>query len=175
MSLDIDVANEETGEMMDMNWLRNPFGLCNWAEDTYRYETKLDNVPEEQSLYYVINHWSYDNSDNVDKPLFLEVVQRYAEPILKVTKGYFWFPLERFPDNLSYHVIPKKKGIDVKKGLKESDIVYCNKKIGLPIEHCATFVDLGHANLEYYKNWYRDLIRFAEILQHPKSRFYCSN
>jgi hypothetical protein len=180
MSLDISVSNPATGEEMEMNWLRNPFGLCSWAEDTLLYEAKLEAVPEEQSLWFVINHWSYDKSANVNKPLFLQVVQRYGGVILSVEKGYFWFPLDRFPDNLAYHLEPGKSIDALRSSLRDGnvingDITYYQDKIGLPIEQCAKFVRLGRSDLARYKDWYRDLIRFAEILQTPEAVFYCSN
>ena len=90
MSLDIYVTNTRTDEKMDMNWLRNPFGLCSWAENNYTYFTERE-PPEDKSLWYVINHWNYDKSVQVDKPLFLEVVKRYGNIIMKLDRGYFWF------------------------------------------------------------------------------------
>lgn len=175
MSLDIWIRNEATGQELDMNWLRNPFGLCNWAEDTYLYETKQESVSEEQSLWYVINHWSYGYSEQVDKPLFLEVVQKYGEVILNAKKGFFWFPLDKFPDNLSYHVKPHH-AMEISNLLGTGDVEYYGKQIGASMEQVAKFVDLGHLNgLEGYKDWYRQLIEFAEVLQHPDSKFYCSN
>jgi hypothetical protein len=180
MSLDISVNNPVTGESMELNWLRNPFGLCAWAEDTLLYETKTEAAPEGQSLYYAINHWNYDKSSGVDKPLFRQVVQRYGEVILNVEKGYFWFPLDRFPDNLSCHIAPGKNVNDLQSSLRDGnvvngDFVRYQDKIGVPIEQCAKFISLGHADLEYYKGWYGELIHFAEILQAPDAVFYCSN
>lgn len=175
MSLDIWIRNEVTGQDLDMNWLRNPFGLCNWAEDTYLYETKYESVPEEQSLYYVVNGWSYDESGKVDKPLFLEIVQRYGKVILNVNKGFFWFHRDKFPDNLSYHVKPHHT-MEISNLLGTSNVQHYSDKIGLRMEDVTKFVDLGHKNgLADYKIWYRQLINFAEALQHPDSVFYCSN
>ncbi len=107
MSLDISVTSKHTGESMDMNWLRNPFGLCPWAEANYIYVTK--SIP--------------------------------------------------FPDN-----------------------VFHDRQIGIPMDYfsnpCFHLSDKYRPDahtLTHYQDWYRDLIKFAEMLQDPDAVYYCSN
>ena len=183
MSLDISVMSKHTGESMDMNWLRNPFGLCPWAEANYNYATERQ-PPEEQSLWYVINHWNYDTSDQVDKPLFLEVVKRYGVVLHQLERGYFFFT-ETGLEQFVWPCVGVTSMVEIRRG-QPPDIVTVGrgeeKEYGLPMEKfgdpCYHLSDRyrPHAHtLGHYLSWYRDLIRFAEILQEPDASFYCSN
>jgi len=181
MSLDIDVHNTRTDERMEMSWLRNPYGLCTWAEANYLYTTKSIPFPDEKSLWYVINHWCYDTSEQVDKPLFLEVVKRYAEVILKLEKGYFWFDVSSFMSFVLPHmdVLPTE---DFFKQTRIKDNVFHDRQIGIPMDYfsnpCFHLSDKYRPDahtLTHYQDWYRDLIKFAEMLQDPDAVYYCSN
>lgn len=174
MSLDISVTNKRTGDYLEMNWLRNPFGLCQWAEDNYLYVHKLERVPEEESLWYVINHWNYDKAVQVDRRLMLSTVQRYGECLTEMERGFFWFDLARFPQNLSTHIVPDKLHLPYF-GMGYCINVYHNDKVGIPIEDTARSVDLSHKTLADYQQWYWQLIDFAHALQDPDAQFYCSN
>ena len=186
MSLDIDVKNTRTGKSMEMNWLRNPFGLCTWAENNYSYAMERD-VPEEKSLWYVINHWNYDKSEQVDKPLFLEVVKRYGDVIMMLDKGYFWFNEPNFNQFIQPHLDvlpPSSDRAFIMVGF-ESTVRYHFDQVeylGIPMQYlghpCFHLSDKyypDHHTLDHYKQWYADLIKFAEILQDPDAVFYCSN
>lgn len=61
MSYDITVTTEDLE--LDMNWLRNSFGLCTFAEN---------NIGDGQnSLWHVCNDHAYDDSNNVDRAKLL--------------------------------------------------------------------------------------------------------
>lgn len=182
MGLDISVGYPD-GPSREMNWLRNPFGLCNWAEANYNYVTKQE-PPEEQRLWYVINHWNYSKSVDVDRKLFLDVVKRYGEVILSLTKGYYWFDVSGYIQFVEPHlsVIPRHDplaGLGIGDGsLRIVDSVYHDRQIGIPVDYFnhACF-GLRHCNDRLAKNqdWYRELMEFAEMLQDPETVFYCSN
>ena len=182
MGLSIHVSNEETGENLSMNWLRNPYGLCNWAEENYNFQTESKPDDEsEQRLWYVVNHWSYGQSSQVDKALFLSVVKRYGDVLLNDLKqGYFFFPersLEQFV-NPHLSLVPDMP-IGRFPGVTVVQPEY--KVYGLPMEYfahpCFNLSNKYHPSmhtLQHYQAWFAELVRFAEVLQHPQSVFYCS-
>jgi len=186
MSLDIGVSNARTGESMDMNWLRNPYGLCQWAEDNFAYAMEREPV-EEKSLWYVINHWNYDKSEQVDKPLFLEVVKRFGDVIMMLDRAYFWFTEKSFEQFIQPYlsVLPPSSSKEFKQYSFEGIVRYHLEKIehiGIPMQYLGhSCFDLSskyrpdHHTLDHYKNWYQELIKFAEMLQDPDAVFYCSN
>lgn len=181
MSLDISVYNPETGETIDMNWLRNPYGLCNWAEANYNYKTESRPDDEsEQRLWHVVNNWAYDTSDQVDRKLFLDVVRRYGQVLLHdLNQGYFFFTekgLEQFVlPHLSLVQVPIYEPPAVKIG-------YPHKEYGIPMDYlghsCFGLSDRYRSDahtLRHYQAWCQQLIDFAELLQVPGTTFYCSN
>ncbi len=183
MSLDISVTNKRTDESMDMNWLRNPFGLCNWAEANFNYATESEPAYE-QSLHYAINHWNYDKADQVDKPFFLEVVKRYGIVLHQLERGYFFFT-EKGLEQFVWPCVGITSMIEIRRG-QPPDIVRVGrgeeKEYGLPMEKfgdpCYHLSDKYRPNahtLTHYQDWYRELITFAERLQDPDAVFYCSN
>ena len=186
MSLDIYVTNTRTDEKMDMNWLRNPFGLCSWAENNYTYFTERE-PPEDKSLWYVINHWNYDKSVQVDKPLFLEVVKRYGSIIMRLDRGYFWFNEGGFRQFIQPHldVLPMSSDQAFESYGFEATVRYHfdqKEYIGIPMSYlrhpCFGLSDKSRPDahtLIRYRLWYQQLIDFAEMLQDPDAVFYCSN
>ena len=183
MSLDISLLKKPEGEIKEgqqleeiasMNWLRNPFGLCNWAEDNF----KAVGAKTDTELWYVINHWNYKDSPNVDKKLFKSVVDSYWKVLQKIDKGYFFFDVycyiqfiephrDKFPDEFIAAMDSKKIA-----GLNHK----LESKIGIPMEHfIPEIIDLGGMDLEKYKNWFFELVKFAEKLQDEDVIFYCSN
>ncbi len=81
MSYNISVSSRDGG--YDMNWLRNPFGLCQFAED---------NAGDgDQSLWHVCNDHSYEQSMNVDRGRFLRVVSDYWDRIRGLESAHFFF------------------------------------------------------------------------------------
>lgn len=184
MSLDIYVTNSKTGESRDMNWRRNPYGLCNWSEANYNFRTESKPDDEsEQRLWHVINNWNYDESDQVDRRLFLEVVQRYGRVLINdLQQGYFFFSERALEQFVMPHLsIVPDMPIGVAPGVTITNPDK-SKEYGLPMEYfghpCFGLSDRHrpHAHtLEYYKQWFGELIAFAEMLQDPDAVFYCSN
>ncbi len=173
MSLDIDVRNTRTDESMDMNWLRNPYGLEYWARTNYLYVTK-EEQPEEKSLWYVINNWNYDKSEQVDKSLFLEVVKQHGDIILSLERGYFWFTESAFRQFVQPHwdvLSMFAKDIITYQDLQGINMEY----FGHPDFHLSDKYRPHAHTLARYQDWYRELIKFAEMLQDPDAVYYCSN
>ena len=161
MSLDISISrNGET--LAEINWLRNPFGLCQWAEDN----TITPDSP--YGLHYVCNAWAYGRSSQIDRKLFLTVVLDYWQQVQKLKHGYFWFA----PRQYQQFVMPYAQFLSSRDGIKESKM-----RTAIPMEHFShAAFDLGGAHtLEAYKNWFARLAHIAELLQSPDVDFYCSN
>jgi len=180
MSLDISLTKRDGGEVMEMNWLRNPFGLCQWAEDNARHM----GLEPRKSLWYVINHWSYDKSRRVNRPLFRDVVYEYANKLIELSNGYYFFDLPSYRQFIEPHIdflpIDGNRGGFGIKWIEGSKYDVLGSKVGrlmVPIEHFAKHqcFHLPDVSLGYYKKWYDDLIEFAELLQNREFRFYCSN
>jgi hypothetical protein len=112
MSLDIHLETAK-GESHRMNWLRNPYGLCQWIEDNAKLPAKIldvlverakahDEVASEEEkypktahpaslLWFVINRWCYDKAPQIDRQLFLDVVKAYSSEVEKLERGYYFF------------------------------------------------------------------------------------
>jgi hypothetical protein len=156
MSLDLTLYIEENGEeeiIADMNWLRNPFGLVNFVQ------SNLDEK-REPNLYYVCNEWSYSKGNQVDRKLFKEVVDWYAERFLKLDKMYATFDSFR---SLKAQIPEIAFG---------EDLTYPAK---IPIEKFEGYRGFRDNQIEFYKNWMRELQDFANKLQDERTIFYCSN
>jgi len=178
MSLDIALYDKADGEeIIAMNWLRNPFGLCQWAED---------NAGDgEQSLWYVCNAWAYDKGKDVDRVGFKRVVDAYWERIQKLERGYYWFDLPAYRDIVERNCgwIPYELG-GSRLGASPAESHYVDErynkkrdKLGIPMEYftAGVFHLAGQNTLEHYKDWFAELVKFAELLQDTALEFYCSN
>lgn len=180
MGLDIYLNDRKTGEeVMWLNWLRNPFGLCNWAQDTV-HEFILP--PPRERLWYVINHWSYAKSKNVNRGKFLEVVNWYFSKIRLLDSGYFFFDLPSYIQFIQGKIdkLPQENvfpGVERIVGSKYS----LNDRLMIPMDYLERVCDLRRESemsvtlLQHYKGWFARLVEFAESLQNPKYSFYCSN
>lgn len=174
MSLSISLY-ENNSEIASMNWLRNPFGLERWAEANTEYATRECNISFKLpvTLWDVCNKWSYDDSEKIDRTLFKVVVDTYSSVIQQLEHGYFWFDLHSVMQFIApkYSSFPKDLDWNRIKGSK-----YHNDTLGVPQEY---FGDIcggdGNCNLDYYKNWFGELVEFADELQHKEYTFYCSN
>ena len=179
MSLSISLY-ENNSEIASMNWLRNPFGLERWAEGNFKYATKGFAIPVtlSASLWDVCNKWSYDDSSNVDRPLFKFVVDIYNSVIQKLEIGYYWFGVSEFMQFVLPHVdvLPAAPfGGDCYR--IKGNIFYADK-VGIPQEywvHIWPKNEVRLCKLGHYKMWFTELVEFAELLQDPAYVFYCSN
>src|SRR5437870_1054031 len=104
MGLDMTVTHTRTGESREMSWLRNPYGLERWTSNNYTYAMERE-PPEEQSLWFVLNTWNYDKAEQINKPLFLEVVKRYSKVIMQLEQAYFWFDEAGFKQFIKPHLL----------------------------------------------------------------------
>ena len=172
MSLDIALIDKDDNEVLSMNWLRNPFGLCQWAEDNTPHLTYHG-----KDLYYVCNHWAYKMGNRINRPLFKEVVDLYWAEIQKLERGYFHFDLPEYFQFVHQHyhlfpIVPGYQHIAIKDSLYDNE-----RRIAIPQEY------FGHADfslgncytLDHYKAWFKQLVDFAERLQDKNLKFYCSN
>lgn len=167
MSLDISlVKHNET--VVRMNWLRNPFGLCEWAEKNAAYvEFKIG----KKDLWYVCNNWNYENSNKVNRTLFKKVVDKYWPIIKGLKRGYFFFGLPSYLQFIQPHLKEfSGEGID---GIRYDE----HKNLVIPQEYFnKECFHLRDSSLERYKKWFLELVEFAELLQRDKQcEFYCSN
>ena len=173
MSLDISVSKDGE-ELASINWLRNPFGLEQWAERNVGDKVSNFGI----TLYDVCNNWAYDEAKNVDRKLFKDIVDLYWEEIKRLEIGYFFFNFREF-----LNFIPGLNGFpkDVPEFgsvLKISKAVWKGDLYGIPQEY---FYDnsryhLGsNYSLRFYKSWFKELVDIAELLQDPETEFYCSN
>lgn len=173
MGLDIYLYDADDKEVMSMNWLRNPFGLCRWAEDNI----ELDCLPSDTTLWYVCNHWSYSNGNNIDRKLFLDVVKAYKEAIDKLTTSYFYFNVSSYqqfveplrlaePYQVGGHVVSHRV----------PNAIFKEGMIGIPVDQYGHRFNLGSCcTTKAYKKWFNKLHEFAKLLQDDSLRFYCSN
>lgn len=174
MSLDISITNKKTGDVREMNWLRNPFGLCNWAEDNLNFIIK-DEPKEEDSLYYVVNHWNYKKGSKVNRVKFREVVLWYWQILEDLKEGYFFLDAVGIMDYVmsKSHLFPMSHSFGSPRIEKA---VYHDRTIGIPMEYFDNIAfDLSNSSLEGYKEWFSQLVEFAELLQNKDYKFYCSN
>ncbi len=171
LGLDISVTTPE-GEEVELNWLRNPFGLCNWAEDNVHPKVK-------RGLWYVCNHWSYKKSSRVNRPLFKGGVLAYWREIKELKQGYFVFDLPSYRQFIEPNIshLPTEppnpfSSVCRIKGSKYTD----DKRLMVPMEHFDSLAfHLSVPRLGSYQDWFKRLVYAAELLQRPDTKFYCSN
>lgn len=172
MSLNLYLYTE-TEEVASLNWLRNPFGLCQWAED---------NFGGEGMLYMVCNQWAYDNGANIDRTLFKSVVDNYWHQISESTTSYFWFnetqynrfikPHEKyFPGGILGRIIGSQVTPDNRVGIPLS---YFDKELPEPLSLKRRHQQ-DSTMKEIYVNWFKELVDFADKLQNTLYTFYCEN
>ena len=161
MSLNISLRDKETDEeIMSLNWLRNPFGLERWAGDNVG---EVINVPIRQRLGYVCNNWNYEKSNEIDRQLFKEVVDGYWTALQKREVGYFVFDLPEYRQFVEG---------DIGRKLEFEDYGYRKDHTEIAIK-MECFCE--YPSLQEYKEWFYQLVLFAEKLQDPNVVFHCSN
>ncbi|MGC2239151.1 MAG: hypothetical protein WA584_23550 [Pyrinomonadaceae bacterium] len=155
MSLKISVGKnysaDDFEDIAEINWLRNPFGLQAVVEA---------NVLEKHdpTLWDVCNRWSYAEAKNIDRLLFKETIDWYAERFYALEQIYIFFGSERSLKQF----IPTAQSITF--------------PARFTVESIAEECHLGRVGSTYgYKNWMRELQKIAEILQNPETEFYCTN
>ena len=161
MSLDISISRNGT-TLAEINWLRNPFGLCQWAEDN----VIVPDTPHD--LYYVCNHWAYSQSLEIDRELFGRVVLDYWQQVQAIERGYFWFT----PLQYKQLVMPYAKLLPSRDSIHKTET-----HTEIPMEYFSNNAfRLGpNCTLQGYKDWFAKLVHIAALLQEPDVEFYCSN
>jgi len=173
MSLDISVSKDGE-ELASINWLRNPFGLEQWAERNVGDKVSHFGI----TLYDVCNNWAYDEAKNIDRKLFKDIVDLYWEEIRRLERGYFFFNFQEYVGLIPYyHGFPVEK--PTFRNITEiKDAIWKGDLYGIPQEyfhddakfHMGSFYTLGQ-----YQSWFKVLVDLAELLQDPEIEFYCSN
>ena len=171
MSLDLYLYDQDGLMLATLNWIRCPFGLCNWAED---------NAGDgEQSLWYVCNAWAYDKGKDVDRVGFKRVVDAYWERIQQLERGYYWFDLPAYRDIVERNCgwIPYELGGGGASRYVDERYNEKRDKLGIPMEYftAGVFHLAGQNTLKHYKEWFYILVRFAELLQDETTTFHCTN
>ena len=172
MSLDLYLCTD-TEEIASMTWLRNPFGLCQWAED---------NFGGDGMLAFVCNQWAYDKCEEIDRAMFKRVVDEYWERIKQAPTSYFWFNETQYNQFLrpyeSYFVK------DIVGGIRGRLVTIDNRK-GIPISYfdkpdlpaCLNLKRSSQSSTikDNYDSWFHELVIFAKKLQNQEYKFYCEN
>jgi hypothetical protein len=187
MSLDIAVYRGECYDDADailakMNWLRNPFGLCDWLEDN----CPDVNVPDEFSLWAVVNRWAYSEAVEINdgpqavalRERAIETVEAYNAAAQALTQGYFYFTLSGY-----LHFVRHRDEILVNPGPRRlCEILVAHKygsgRIGFDMDAVARIVELGHADggvLAGYQAWAQELTDLFALLRDPDNKLYVSN
>lgn len=174
MSLDIGVYRDGE-ELVGLNWLRNPFGLCDWAEDNAHHNGLAQ---EKFDLYYVCNHWAYDNATAIDRRLFKEVVDRYGATLLKLDSSFYFFTLSEYRQFIQPHeqLLPGRIVPGTEVWSFESSFYDEQQRLAIPVDHFSHQVfNLGEVSTRFYQEWFQKLMQMADLLQDPDVQFSCSN
>lgn len=181
MSLDIGLYQGEQ-EVLSMNWLRNPYGLCNWAEDNFEMAKG-----KRGDLYDVCNQWAYGKSKKVDRKLFKRVVMRYSKFVKSLDEGYFLFDLACYRQFVqpNYELFLKDPSLGFSDllriyGEKYFDPKQGDTRLAIPMEQFNQGAfnlshRAGQTMIEKYQEWFDELVEFAHELQDENLEFYCSN
>ena len=137
MSLKLYLEDKHNNEIKSITWPRNPFGLCNWAED---------NVGDDRSsLHHVCNAWQYEKASQCDRPLFQQVVEHYWQKILALdNNSCFWFTPPQIKEWISpkKHLFPSSVTDKLASSLEQAGL-----QIGIPM-WCfedSRIIDLGQS------------------------------
>lgn len=162
MSLDISLEGKG-GRFHSMNWLRNPFGLCQWAEDNIELPAEVEasllerakkhdeqgDYPKKAEkgslLWFVCNRWCYERGGDIDRRLFLDVVKAYASGVEKLERGYYFFTFgayrqfiepyrEKLPSDLTLFAYGGTKKIEGEIWRRASP-EFMESRLGIPMEH----------------------------------------
>lgn len=165
MGLYIQLCDNNNQEIISLNWLRNPFGLCNWAED---------NVGVDNALWRVCNNWSYDKAYLCNRPLFKSAVDSYWANIQSKPAFYFYFTDKQYRQFVEPYLMFFPLFIH----FEQTD-----GRIAIPLSQfdreLPPKIHVRRSNSkslkQQYLDWFAELVRFAELLQNEDYSFYCSN
>jgi hypothetical protein len=166
MSYDITVTTDGTEH--SLNWLRNPFGLCDFAED---------NVGDgKNSLWHVCNDHAYDDVDKIDRAEFLRVVEEYWDRLRGLERGFFHFTFS------SYVQFQNDYAGCMRVQRSHEDYEWADDRAVLRLaaerfQPASNFSwsSTGECPLDFYKGWFERLLNLARAMQDPNARIYISN
>lgn len=184
MGYDICISNDTT--VKELNWLRNAFGLIQWAEDNvgnFINIAKFTEIPKnERPLYYVCNHWSYNTANQIDRALFKRVVLEYNQFVQLMSQGYFYFnSIEQlhtyWNEFVSWNKIWNKKNIQsLDTALYFPNTLGYNIQIPIAVFYSDDDINDHYIhNLDEYKQWFKELVELAELMQDPSTNVYITN
>lgn len=164
VSYDITVTIERgdgDDRHLSTNWLRNPYGLCRWAEDNVGEAYHFHDRP----LWYVCNNWSYGDVDDLPRDRFHRVVTDYHDRIRGLDEGYFHFGLSSFIQ----FVAPNfgRLPTDGFGRIEGAERLEGGDTIAIPMEHFGApgfNVSARRADtmLGHYQAWFGELVEIAE-------------
>lgn len=177
MSLDIALYDSEGNVITEMNWLRNPFGLCQWAEDNAHYLWQAEPATNDQ-LWFVCNTWNYAKSEEVDRAHFKSVVDRYWDTLKGLEVTYYFFNLPAYRqfveskiDHLPTNQLAFTDTLSIEGSKYDKE-----HRLMIPVDlFKPSIFNLGNPSTEKQKQWMMELVDFADKLQDETCRFYCSN
>ena len=172
MSLSLYLLDSEGEVITWLGWLRNPFGLCNWAE------ANASNKEDKVNLWDVCNNWSYSDSDNIDRKLFKSVVDEYHTRLLRLPYTYFKFNDANLRQFIHPYIDYFPLAIDGR--IRGSLFNDEEDRVLIPLSYFDKVpLDIKRNDSltmhEHYFKWYSQLVEFAEQLQNESYRFYCTN
>ncbi len=166
MGYDITVSGAE-GRGGALNWSRNPFGLCNFAES---------NVGEKDgALWHVCNDHAYDDVGRLDRAQFLKVVSFYWDRLRGLQDARFYFTFHGY-----VHFAPQHPDAMLLHGRGHGDCWSSgNDLLAIPVERFKGEQNFAWSDhglgpspgtvLDHYKEWFRSLLELAKAMQDPAS------
>lgn len=151
-------------DVHSMNWLRNPFGLCTFAED---------NVGDGSSaLWHVCNDHAYDKVKDLDRAKFLMVVREYWERIRSMEKASFYFTPGSYDQFAKQYpkIMPPLLHGDLEAAVAPLQILIPVEKF----QHAPNFGWRNQSVLQYYKDRFQELVELATTMQDPEIEIYIS-
>ena len=172
MGLDIDLCDSDGHPICSINWLRNPFGLQRAVEDNLKKLGDARIADGKMTLYQVCNKWSYKESENVDRAVFLETVKTYYDAFNALEDVRLHFNLMEYCQFVQPRFDRLKKSytgmwID---GYK----IEADGRMSLPTSVSNALINQD-CSFQFYKTWLGQLYDLAVKLQDPSTRVYCEN
>jgi hypothetical protein len=184
MSWDIDVHLPD-GRHLELNWLRNPFGLCDFAEDNVGNGS--------MSLWHVCNDFA-DDIEKFDRARFQEIVHEYWCRLAILHRGYFCFSfrsyvqfVRNFPEAMHLDLLdfmeqdwawvgPRRHPTEVRIDVQRFSIYGRNADVRTTSPTNNQFGwDAGSNVLDWYRKWFQELHEIASAVQDPNATITISN
>lgn len=166
----------------ELHWLRNPYGLGNWAESNYLFALQQnDPLEEKEALSYLFDKKRQEVLPEDERKLFLDIAVKYGSVLLNLKQGYFFFT-----ESMIEHVVlsnsnylafpatvqPSAQWVQYHQLQKRELVAY----YGITQESFlhSRFQLFDRASLRAYKLWYSEFLDLVLLLQEPEAIFSCS-